>query len=135
MTNSAVLIDTSIWIDYLRGNDHEAVEGVRDLIATGRARLCGMVVTELLAGIAKPGERDTLKYYLDAVQYLEVSKSTWILAGEISSNLRKKGTTLSTTDLIICALAMETGSEILTTDRHFNDVPGLRLLEGRGLGP
>lgn len=53
-------------------------------------------------------------------------KATWIEAGKTSFNLRRKGITIPTTDLIIASLAMENNCLILTLDPHFNKIPGVK---------
>ena len=124
--NLQVLIDTSIWIEYFRGKDQELVESVKDLIQTRRATLCGIVLSELLAGVRVKKSRDTLKQTLDALEYAEVSRDTWILAGELSSNLKHQGISAPLTDLILAALALENDSELFTLDSHFERIPEIK---------
>jgi len=124
--NPQVLIDTSIWVEYFRGKDQELVESVKHLIRTRRATLCGIVLSEILAGVKAKKSRDTLKQTLDALEYAEVSRDTWILAGELSSNLKHQGLSVPLTDLILAALALENGSELFTMDSHFERIPEIK---------
>jgi len=124
--NPRVLIDTSIWVEFLRGRDREMVESVGDLIRTQRAVLCGIVLSELLAGVKGKKERDLLKQTLDALEYAEASRATWTSVGEMSSSLRHKGIGVPLTDLIVAAMALENHYEILTLDSHFDRIPGLK---------
>lgn len=121
-----MLIDTSIWIEYLRGRDNELVEAVKDLIRNHSAVLCGIVLSELLAGVRAKKDQDTLKQTLDALEYAEVSRATWIMAGEISSRLRQQGISVPLTDLILAALALENDSELFSSDTHFDRIPELK---------
>ncbi len=124
--NPTVLIDTSIWVEYLRGKNQDLVESVKSLLRTRRATLCGIVLSELLAGVRTRKSRDTLKQTLDALEYSEVSRDTWILAGELSGNLKQQGISVPLTDLILAALALENDSELYTLDSHFNRIPELK---------
>jgi hypothetical protein len=124
--NPQVLIDTSIWVEYFRGKNQELVESVKHLIRTRRATLCGIVLSELLAGVRAKKSRDTLKQTLDALEYTEVSRDTWILTGELSSNLKHQGISVPLTDLILAALALENDSELFTLDNHFDRIPNLK---------
>ena len=124
--NPQVLIDTSIWVEYFLGKNEELVDSVKDLIRTRRATLCGIVLSELLAGVKAKRSRDTLKQTLDALEYAEVSRDTWILAGELSSNLKHQGLSVPLTDLILTALALENHSELFTLDSHFDRIPELK---------
>jgi predicted nucleic acid-binding protein len=120
-----VLIDTSVWVEYLRGNNKEIVESVKGLIRTRRAVLCGIVLSELLTGVRTKKSRDTLKETLDALDYAEVSKETWILAGEMANGLKRQGISVPLSDLILAALSIENDSELYTLDSHFDRIHGL----------
>lgn len=124
-----VLIDTSIWVEYLRGNNKEILESVKGLIRARNALLCGIVLSELLAGVRTRKSRDTLKETLDALDYAEVSKKTWILAGELSNALKRQGISVPLSDLILAALSIENDSELYTLDSHFERIPGLVRFE------
>lgn len=127
--NPQVLIDTSIWVEYFRGKDHELVSAVKDLIGTGRATLCGIVIAELLAGVRSKKSQDMLKETLDALDYAEISRGTWIRVAEMTSSLRRQGLSIPLTDVVVAVLAVEHGSQLFTRDSHFERVPGLRRFE------
>ncbi|MBM3156524.1 MAG: PIN domain-containing protein [Chloroflexi bacterium] len=121
-----VLIDTSIWVEYFRGKDQELVESVKNLIRTRRATLCGIVLSELLAGVRTKKIRDILKQTLDALEYVEVSRDTWTSAGELSDSLRRQGISVPLTDLILAALALENNVELFTLDSHFRRIAEIK---------
>lgn len=123
MTSTPVLVDTSVWVEFLRGKNHEVGGTVAGLINSRRATLCGVVLSELLAGVKAKKDRDTLKHTFDALDYVEVSKSTWTLAGGISARLRAKGRPTPLTDIVVAALAIENGCEVFTFDTHFERIP------------
>ena len=124
--NSKVLIDTSIWIDYFKGQDKNILEKVKDLVVSLRAVLCGVVLSELLSGIRETRDRETLKGIVDAIDYIEVSKSTWVQAGETFSKLRQRGLTIPLSDLVVSSLARENDYELWSCDSHFDCIPGLK---------
>ncbi len=126
MEKPGVLIDTSIWVEYFRGKSHELVESVKDLIKSQRAVLCGIALSELLAGVRAKKDRDTLRQTLEALEYKEVSRATWISAGEMSRNLRKQGIAVPLTDLILAALALENKCELFTFDSHFDQIAEIK---------
>ncbi len=55
-----------------------------------------------------------------------IDTSAWIRAGNISAGLRRKGTTLPMSDLLIGALAIEHSLDVFTLDDHFSSIPGLK---------
>jgi predicted nucleic acid-binding protein len=135
LASPRVLIDSSIWVEFLRGRDLELVELVTGLVQARRAVLCGVVLSELLAGVKTRKDRDTLKQTLDALDYAEVSRATWFAAGEMAADLRRQGAPVPLTDLLVAALALENGCELLTRDSHFDRVPKLKRFRPPTGGP
>lgn len=122
-----VIADTSVWIEYFKGGHAPARTALRDLIRATQAVLVGVVLAELLQGCRSSKEADTILSKLAGLRFLETKFSTWQSAGELSASLRRKGTTLPLSDLIIAALALEHRCEVFTLDPHFEQVPGLTL--------
>ena len=48
-------------------------------------------------------------------------------AGKLSCSLRRKGVTLPLTDIAIAVLAIEHNLSIFTLDKHFEQIPGVKL--------
>jgi len=65
---------------------------------------------------------------LQALPHLEMTRELWISAGQLSATLRKSGHTLPFSDVIIATLAMNHTCSVLTVDRHFAEIPGLKLV-------
>ncbi len=124
--NSKVLVDTSVWVEYLRGRNRELIDQMGKLIQTQSVAICGIVIAELLAGVKVKKDREILKQTLDALEYMEASQSTWILAGEISCELMSKGTGIPLTDVVLAAVALENDVAVFTYDKHFDRIPKLR---------
>jgi tRNA(fMet)-specific endonuclease VapC len=61
------------------------------------------------------------------VSILEASKETAEIFGLIKHSLKRTGHPIPVNDVWIGAHALETGSILLTYDRHFAYIPGLRL--------
>ena len=59
--------------------------------------------------------------------YSEMTRDRWQQTGEISASLRRKGTTLPLSDLIIASCALSEESEVYTLDPHFKKIPGVKL--------
>ena len=47
--SAKVLVDTSVWVDYLNGQD-EAVKAMNSLIKSGNIVVCGQIRQEVLQG-------------------------------------------------------------------------------------
>jgi predicted nucleic acid-binding protein len=122
-----VIVDTSVWVEFLRSGRGKNSAIVKYLIGTAQAMTCGMVLAELLAGVRSIEDRRQLREALTGLDYLEMREQTWRLAGELAADLRAKGRTVPMSDLTIAALAIEHGLSILTADSHFLNVPGVQM--------
>jgi tRNA(fMet)-specific endonuclease VapC len=56
-----------------------------------------------------------------------VTKETADVFGQVKDALKRAGAPIPMNDVWIAAQAIETGSVLITYDRHFSKVPGLRL--------
>jgi len=124
-----ILLDTNAYIGYLRGDE-------RALPYLGQAEIVYMsvfVMGELYAGF-RAGKREKenkqiLERFLikSTVSVLEASKDTAEIFGMVKDSLKRTGHPIPVNDVWIGAHALETGSVLLTFDRHFAFIPGLRL--------
>jgi len=48
---------------------------------------------------------------------------------EVNQNLRRRGTPIPTNDIWIAALALQHDLTLDTRDKHFQHVPGLKLID------
>jgi predicted nucleic acid-binding protein len=124
-----ILIDTSAWVDFFRGASKTA-DAVAMLIEKGHASICGVISYELIQGAKSEDEALHLSGVLSGLHYIEMTPDLWIRAGNISAGLRRRGVTLPMSDLLIGAIALEHGLEVLTLDEQFASIPGLKLING-----
>lgn len=116
-----VLIDTSAWILALRkGNSRPAKDEVNRLLADNRGATAGIILLELLSGTRTDDEYQELKDDLGALIQLEITSKTWEMASRLAYQLRRKGVTVPSTDVLIMAVAVENGCILLHGDRHFD---------------
>ncbi len=120
-----VLVDTCAWIDFLRNGEGELGDQVVQLIAEGRAAMCGAVVAELLQGIKKDSSHKSkqevaqLQLLIERVPTIATIEADWYTAGHTLQALRQKGITLPLTDALIASVAKRNNLPILTVDAHF----------------
>jgi predicted nucleic acid-binding protein len=122
-----VVIDTSVWVDFFHGTANPRADAIEKLVRSGRAVTCGIVQAELLAGIRDESERERLRQGMTGIEYVETTRSTWTKAGNLAAELRSRGLTLPLSDLVLAAIAIENGYLILSADRHFTRIPGVKL--------
>lgn len=56
-----------------------------------------------------------------------MSPLLWQKAGGISASLKKEGKNLPMSDILIAALAIEHKLQLFTLDKHFSQIPGVRM--------
>ncbi|AYO31344.1 PIN domain-containing protein [Biomaibacter acetigenes] len=124
-----VLIDTSIWIEYFRGNS-EITNIVDLLIDEDRAVIVGPVISELIQGVKDKTKAEELITNIKALPYIDIRKSDWIDIGLFSFRLRKKGLTIPFTDTIIAAVAIKYHLSMYSIDKHFDYIEELLKFQG-----
>ena len=124
-----ILLDTNAYSRLLLGERHV-------LDATASADIVFMsvfVLGELHAGFQggrkKKENLEILHRFLSKppVKILHTSDETAHVFGELKSILKKNGAPVPINDVWIAAHAIETGSRIVTFDRHFSTIKGVRL--------
>jgi predicted nucleic acid-binding protein len=121
-TPPALLIDTSAWIEFLRPRavvSPEMREAVQVALEGGRARICGVVIAELLQGAKGSKEIEQLSRLFDTVPLLEMKEADWHTAGLKIQQLKSKGLSAPITDAVISAIAQRHRIPVLTLDQHF----------------
>jgi predicted nucleic acid-binding protein len=118
----SVLADTSIWVEYLRGQEPVASQLER-LVREGQALVCGPVVAELLAGARSDSDGDRL-LALTSLRFVEVTRQTWRHAGDVTRALRGVGTAVPLLDVVIGVACAQAHVRLWTRDRLFDQLRG-----------
>jgi len=122
-----VLVDTTIWSLAIRHrhadlNDRQKrlVEEWISLVEDGRAALIGPIRQEILSGIRRQSDCDTIRRQLSAFVYLRILPRDYDRAAAMFNICRTKGLTATAIDLLICAVASRAKVAIFTTDADFD---------------
>ena len=113
-----ILIDTSAWIDFFRGQGQLA-DQVDVALASNEAALCGPIEAELRRGLSAERERRKVLPLLAACHSLEQPEQLWRDAGDLGFALRRRGVTPKTLDLLIAVHALSHSAPLLTADKDF----------------
>lgn len=130
MRSNRILPDTCAWIDFFRGRKTPLAEALGNSLMRVEVVTCGVVLYELLQGIKNQREEALVQNAFQALSHLEMTRELWISAGRLSAQLRSSGHMLPFSDIMIAAIALDSGSTILTVDRHFEAVPKLVIVSG-----
>jgi predicted nucleic acid-binding protein len=129
MTKDGVIVDTSVLIAFFRGKEKIA-DKVSALLQDNRLMTTGLIIAELLQGMKDVKEEKNISDILAETSPLEITTDLWIKAGKVALSLRKKGINLPLTDVAIAALAIEHNLQIFTLDKHFEQIPGVKVYKG-----
>jgi predicted nucleic acid-binding protein len=116
-----VLVDTCIWSQALRRKSPEddLSKKLQELIQNGRVAIIGPIRQELLSGIAQLKQFNELKETLSSFEDLPLNAEHYEEAAGFCNTCRRKGVSGSSTDFLICAVAVMENLTIFTVDKDF----------------
>jgi predicted nucleic acid-binding protein len=136
-----ILVDTSAWVEYLRGTGSRAHRRVRELLESEeRLASTEVVVMEVLAGARDDAHLEQLRRLLFGCELLPLSGlSDYEDAAALYRQIRRAGKTVrSLTDCLIAVVAIRAGAELVHADRDFDTIARhapLRITVGQRPAP
>jgi len=122
MNGEKVLIDTSVWIKYLRDKPAGMSKRVDEILTKHEVYVPRIVIAELIQGAKSDREISIIEDFIGAFNIIDQKEDTWIKTGKLSFALKKKGRTINLIDCYIAVIAKEYGCQILSLDQHFKDI-------------
>ena len=119
------LVDSSAWIEFLRGTGSPVQLRLRAALQEGAALACtDVVLMELLAGARDAADRDRLRRLLYSVEFLAVEgPGDYESAAELYRLCRRGGETpRQLADCLIAAVAIRNDIELLCADADFEAI-------------
>jgi len=115
-----VLVDTSVWVDFFQNPSASGNATLEGLIkGQNRVAICGIILQEILQGIRELNSFETTRQRLLFLPFLEAGREVHILAASLYRELRRNGITVPSTDVLIAAVAIRHGFQLMTGDKHF----------------
>lgn len=134
MKADMILVDTTVWINFLRGTSSALQERLVPLIVSDRLATSPVIMMELLRGAKSQKEYDKLHMNLSALHRFDTSQLIWDRACKMAYTLRKKGLNVPLTDTLIAALAIGNNALLLHNDRHYEMIASTEPLRHEILG-
>lgn len=94
LKSKGLLVDTCAWIEYFKSRSSRLKQTVEDILLTEQVCFCGPVLYELSQGIKSDKEKAMLTDAFAALRYLEMNEALWLKAGELSTLVKKQGSTM-----------------------------------------
>jgi predicted nucleic acid-binding protein len=123
-----VLVDTSAWVEFLRGRGNRLGDVVEEMIIRDEVAMTGPVIAELYGGVRGRRETRMVDNLLAITSYHDVVRVDWAAAGAALNALSRRGITVPKSDAVIAAVARRLRIPVLTVDHHFEHL-GVKLYE------
>jgi predicted nucleic acid-binding protein len=91
--------------------------------------ICGVVRVEVGRALIPRKVRERFTAAWDVMINIPTDNRLWQEAERTAWDLDRKGRTLPLTDIVIACCAMRIGAVVLTFDKHFYEIPGLRVTD------
>ena len=119
-----VLVDSSVWIDFLRPMRSD-LSDLESVIREGRAAICPVIWLELWRGTRSKAEEAALNEMRRLSLSLEVDHETWTQAAGLSRVALQNGLNCPLADVLIVACARRHGVKLMHRDKHIEALLGL----------
>src|SRR5260370_13583241 len=118
----ATLIDTSLWIDFIRTRSPRALKQfIAPYVLHPDACLAEPVAFEILRH-ATAAEARQLTQQFQTLPTLGTPPDLWTQAALLGQACRRKGITARSLDLLIAAVALHHDAQVPTFDAHFRKI-------------
>jgi predicted nucleic acid-binding protein len=127
-----ILVDTSVWVEYLRNTNTPVVDQLHQLLRQrADIRITEPIVMELLAGADTPQREAAISTLTNGLTLLPVDTSLdYAAAASLFVAARKIGRRIrSLNDCLIAAVAVRTEASVFHNDRDFDELAKVTTLK------
>lgn len=117
-----VIVDTTVWVDYLRGTHNPETEWLEIEADRKRLGLTDLILCEVLQGVRSEQEFSQVRTELERFALFETGgEELAIAAARNYRRIREEGLTVrKTIDCLIATFCMSNGHALLHRDRDFD---------------
>ena len=128
-----ILVDSSVWIDYFKGTVTAQTEKLDSLLGQEPLAIGDLILTEVLQGFADETDFNAARKMLTSLDVVELGgQEIAVQAAKNFRTLRRLGVTVrKTIDTVIATRCIESGYDLLHSDRDFDPFAqhlGLRVV-------
>lgn len=116
-----IIVDTTVWVDYLRGERNPATEWLEIAVDRKRLGLTDSILCEVLEGVRSEQKFGQVRMALQRFAIFETSGEQLAIAAAANFRIiRQKGRTVrKTIDCLIATFCLVNGHALLHRDRDF----------------
>src|SRR5947209_3165876 len=126
MAASPVLAESSFYIQLLR-EGRDPLKALALAAADRDLVICGVVRCEVGRALRPEGVRRRFQTVWDVMINVSCDNRLWQEAEQTLWELDRQGNVLPLTHIVIACCARRVGAIVLTYDKHFSRIPGLRV--------
>ena len=117
-----ILVDSSVWIDYFNGTGTSEAEKLDLLLGVEPLAIGDLILTEVLQAFDKDRDFNSARNLLSSMTIVELGgRDIAVQAARNFRALRKLGVTVrKTIDTVIATRCIESGYDLLHSDRDFD---------------
>jgi tRNA(fMet)-specific endonuclease VapC len=117
-----ILVDTSAWIEFFRKKESSVSLILREYLKLNQTYYTGPIAVELYQGAKTSKEVEVIDQLLETIHYVEITRSHYHHAGQISHKAARSGKIFSIVDLILAVVAHDEQLNLLSLDTHFKEI-------------
>ncbi|GAN86221.1 PIN domain nuclease [Komagataeibacter intermedius] len=117
-----ILVDSSVWIDFFRGNTTPQVDLLDQMLGEDLVSIGDLMMTEVLQGFSNERDFNQAQRMLGALDLVEIGgRDVMVEAARYFRYLRGRGITIrKTIDTLIATRCIVSGHRLLYSDRDFD---------------
>ena len=117
-----ILVDSSVWIDYFKGTTTPQADKLDQLLGSEPLATGDLILTEVLQGFAEERRFEQARKLLTSLEIVHLGgQALAIQAAQHFRVMRRLGVTVrKTIDLVIAARCIESGYDLLHSDKDFD---------------
>jgi len=117
-----ILVDTSAWIEFFRRKESPVSLRLKEYLKLNQVCYAGPIAVELYQGAKTNKEIEVLHQLLQTIHYVEITRSHYHHAGEISHKAARSGKIFSIVDLILAVVVHDEQLKLISLDTHFKEI-------------
>ena len=128
-----IIVDTTVWVDYLRGTQNPETEWLEIEADRKRLGLTDLILCEVLQGVRNEQEFGQVRTELQRFELFETGGEELVIAAATNFRIiRERGKTIrKTIDCLIATFCVLNGHALLHRDRDFDsfeEILGLNVI-------
>jgi predicted nucleic acid-binding protein len=128
-----IIVDTTVWVDYLRGTRNPETEWLEIEADRKRLGLTDLILCEVLQGVRNEQEFGQVRTELQRFELIETGGEGLVIAAATNFRIiRERGKTVrKTIDCLIATFCVMNGHALLHRDRDFDsfeEILGLNVI-------